>query len=836
MIHKFHFKGNLFVILQHQNRCYRIHMDNTEKKNRKEEGMYNLNARQIEFINLLLDEKQYRPIKYYTEFLNVSDKTLKKDLIVIEEYLNKFNVELDKKHSIGVMIKDVWNAKLILHNNIQAQGCKNKKISINNRRIEIIKDMLIDSHKNTSIQKLSDKYYVSKTSIVNDFKYIEEWLSSFNLKLEKTVEGTQIKGSEVNIRRAIASLLFEYSKGEKNEKTIEELTTRLDVVTLNGLSELFEKNKIIYVNRLLLDLEKKYKCRIDDPYYINLLTHILISMVRGSKGKPISIKEKVGNFRAEKDYKEAVLCINKINRDFGMKLDEEEVYYLYQYFVSFGLIKEVTENEDKVLNKFDITAITFRNKITKCIEEILQVNIAKDQAIMDKLLLHIRPMLNRMEYDIQISNPLINDIKEQYPILLNVCKAVVLMVSYNLKQKVIPIDEIGYLTLYYQLGLEENSSIKKRVLVVCHSGYGTSKLLSTKLNRYFPEFEIIESISANRIMNRNLDDIDFIISTVPLDLKSNSYLLVSTFLNEYDIKNISDFLLKNKDRHLKIPITTKFIGEYLWEELIYFNKTESEMKNEINKNFRTSITFNEINLNKNLKIQIGFCKKECVLGLSINDIENNEKQLIFYIAMDNIEVMTHILKEVVNFNVKGNYANYLMKCNKKKDVKQYFELNNKGGKKMDINLAEVIQKETIKLNMKATTKDEALEELTELLYDTGVLSNKEAFLEDVYYRETLGATGIGNEIAIPHGKSKFVNKTSIAFGKTKADIKWETLDDKPVHFIILFAVTESDKNSVHVRLLSKVAAKLGDDEVCEDLLKATTSEEVYEIFTRSEEL
>lgn len=795
--------------------------------------MYNLNARQIEFINLLLDEKQYKTIKYYTEFLNVSDKTLKKDLVVIEEYLNKYNVELDKKHSVGIMIKDVMNAKLILQNTLQSQESKNKKISINNRRIEIIKHMLIDSHNSTSIQKLSDKYYVSKTSIVNDFKYIEKWLSSFKLKLQKTVEGTQIKGAEVNIRRAIASLLFEYSNEERNERTIEELATRLDVVTLNGLSEFFEKDKIIYVNKLLLDLEKKHNYRIDEPYYINLLTHILISMIRGVRGKPIYKKEK--NFKLGKAYEEAVLCISKINRDFGMKLDEAEVYYLYQYFVSFGLIKEETENENKVVNKLDYIALTFRDKMIQCIEEILQVNITKDQCIMDKLLLHIRPMLNRMEYDIQISNPLINQIKEQYPILLNICRVAGLIVSYELKQKVIPIDEIGYLTVYYQLGLE-NSFIKKRVLVVCHSGYGTSQLLSTKLNRHFPEFEIIESISSNGIANRNLDDIDFIISTVPLDLKCKPYLLVSAFLNEYDVKNIANFLLNNENKHLQIPITTKFIGKYLWEELIYFNKTENEVNKEINKSFKTSITFNKINLNKNLILQIGFHKKDCILGLSINDIENNEKQLTFYIAMENIEVMTHLLKEIINFNIKENYADYLRKCNKKKDVSQYFKLNNEGGKKMDINLAKVIQKETIKLDMNATTKDEVLKELTELLYDAGVLSDKEAFLEDVYYRETLGATGIGNEIAIPHGKSKFVNKTSIAFGKTKGDIKWESLDDKPVHFIILFAVTESDKDSVHVRLLSKVATKLGDDEVCEDLLKATTSEEVYEIFTRTEEI
>lgn len=797
--------------------------------------MNNLSTRQIEFINLLLDEKQHKPIKQYTEILNVSDRTLKKDLVVIEDYLNKFNVELEKKHRVGVMIKDAWNAKLILQKNLQVQGGKDKKISVNNRRMEIIKNMLIDSHNKTSIQKLSDKYYVSKTSIINDFKYIEDWISSFNLKLEKTVEGTQVVGSEVNIRRAIASLLFEYSKGERNEQTIEELATRLDAVTLNGLSELFEKNKIIYVNRLLLDLEKKYSCRIDDPYYINLLTHILISIVRGSKGKPISINGKVKNLKSEKDYEEAVLCIDKINRDFGMELNEAEVYYLYQYFVSFGLIKEETKKDYTSLNKLNSMAITFRDNMTKYIQEILQVNIAKDQGVMDKLLLHIRAMLNRIQYDIQISNPLINDIKDQYPTLLNVCKAAILMASYSLKQKPIPIDEIGYLTLYYQLGLE-NYNIKERVLVVCHSGYGTSKLLSTKLKRYFPDFEIIESVSANRIMNRNLEDIDFIISTVPLALKSKPYLLVSTFLNENDIKNISDLILESKDKQTKVIITTPFIGQYLSEELVYFNKTEREIIERVNNNFRTNIMFEEININKNLKIRMGFCKKEYILGLCINDIENNEKELVFYIAMDDIEVMTKVLKEVVNFKVNDNYASYLRKCTRKKDVKQYFELNSKGVVEMEVDLSKVIQKERIKLNMKATTKDEALKELTELLCDTGVISNKEAFLEDVYYRETIGSTGIGNGIAIPHGKSKFVNKTAIAFGKTKADIKWETLDGEPVNFVILFAVTESDKTSTHVRLLSKVATKLGDDEACEALLKATTPEEVYDIFTRQEEI
>jgi fructose-specific phosphotransferase system IIA component len=148
-----------------------------------------------------------------------------------------------------------------------------------------------------------------------------------------------------------------------------------------------------------------------------------------------------------------------------------------------------------------------------------------------------------------------------------------------------------------------------------------------------------------------------------------------------------------------------------------------------------------------------------------------------------------------------------------------------------MDLSKVIKSETIKLDMEATTKEQVIEELTELLFRANAISNKESFLADVYYRESIGTTGIGNGISIPHGKSKSVNKTAIAIGRTKTDIEWESLDEKPVRFIILFAVTEEDKNTTHIQLLAKVASNLGDDEVCAKLLIAKSPKEVLDIFS-----
>lgn len=148
-----------------------------------------------------------------------------------------------------------------------------------------------------------------------------------------------------------------------------------------------------------------------------------------------------------------------------------------------------------------------------------------------------------------------------------------------------------------------------------------------------------------------------------------------------------------------------------------------------------------------------------------------------------------------------------------------------------MDLSKVIKRETIKLDMEAATKEEVIKELTELLYKVNAISNKENFLKDVFYRESIGTTGIGNGIAIPHGKSKFVNKTSLAIGRTKSAIEWESLDEQPVYFIILFAVTEEDKNSTHIKILAKVASNLGDDDVCANLLKAKSPEEILDIFS-----
>ena len=148
-----------------------------------------------------------------------------------------------------------------------------------------------------------------------------------------------------------------------------------------------------------------------------------------------------------------------------------------------------------------------------------------------------------------------------------------------------------------------------------------------------------------------------------------------------------------------------------------------------------------------------------------------------------------------------------------------------------MNVSDVLRADRIALNLKSDTKEGALEELTELLYESGALTDKGAFLNDVLSRESISTTGIGNGIAIPHGKSANVIETTAAIGRCDKPIEWESLDGEPVNFIVLLAVNENDRTGVHVKLLSQMARKLASEETCKRLVNAKTAEEITTIFS-----
>ena len=145
---------------------------------------------------------------------------------------------------------------------------------------------------------------------------------------------------------------------------------------------------------------------------------------------------------------------------------------------------------------------------------------------------------------------------------------------------------------------------------------------------------------------------------------------------------------------------------------------------------------------------------------------------------------------------------------------------------------DIIDLKTVKTNMNVNTKEEALKELANLLLENGNISEEKGFIKDIYDREAEGQTGIGNYLAIPHGKSAYVKKIGVAIGINSTEIPWESLDDNGVKGIIRFAVGNDHKETTsHLKLLSLFARKLGNDEVVREFLQSKSPEDVVKAFS-----
>lgn len=142
------------------------------------------------------------------------------------------------------------------------------------------------------------------------------------------------------------------------------------------------------------------------------------------------------------------------------------------------------------------------------------------------------------------------------------------------------------------------------------------------------------------------------------------------------------------------------------------------------------------------------------------------------------------------------------------------------------NYLSIINPHTVLVDVPAGSKAEVFDYAAKALLADGVLTDAEDFKKDLYYRESLGPTGIGGGIAIPHGKSGAVARTCISILKLAQPIQWETADGQPVQVIILFAVSLADKNNTFLRMMAQVARKLAREGVCAQLVAAASPEEL----------
>ena len=125
-----------------------------------------------------------------------------------------------------------------------------------------------------------------------------------------------------------------------------------------------------------------------------------------------------------------------------------------------------------------------------------------------------------------------------------------------------------------------------------------------------------------------------------------------------------------------------------------------------------------------------------------------------------------------------------------------------------MDLLEILDKNLIDLDLDLKNKDEVIHHLSKLLYENNRVSDLQKYIDSVYERESIGETGMGNFIAIPHGISNRVIKASVAVGRVRKPVEWESLDDNPVELIFLLAIPGENSETIHLKMLAQLASIL----------------------------
>lgn len=148
-------------------------------------------------------------------------------------------------------------------------------------------------------------------------------------------------------------------------------------------------------------------------------------------------------------------------------------------------------------------------------------------------------------------------------------------------------------------------------------------------------------------------------------------------------------------------------------------------------------------------------------------------------------------------------------------------------------IKDILSPESMIMDLQATTKDEAINEMADLEVATGIVNNKEKFVESIWAREKESTTGIGGGIAMPHARNKYINKARVLFAKSEKGVDYDSLDQQPVHLFFMITAPAGADNT-HLQALAKLSSLLINPDLVEKLKAAKTADEVIDLFSQAE--
>ncbi len=499
-----------------------------------------LSSKVLEVLNYLINSDEAVSIKKVSEEFKVSERSIRYEIEKANDYFENekiFGVKLDK----GVLeILDREKIKELIkkENNIY-------NVTSEEREIYIILKILLEREINQS--ELSDELDISKTTIKSHLKDIKLFLEKYNLKLEIIYrKGLGLIGNEENIRAALLKLINTIKR--KNSIYLNKL---IDDLVLNKIETSGIEKFINYCQKLMERI-------ISDEAYKIITNYLKIVILMNQKGFYLD-KIKNENFLLEtKEYKCVFKSSPLLEANYEIELPYFEYLKITDYFLgshTYNLNYSYYDNwvEMELIVKDMILA--FNSKIKE--------DISRDKVLLEGLLNHIKPTIYRIKNGIELENSIYCEVIESYSKLFELVKEVVKTLEESMDIKFTN-DEIAFLVIHFKAAMDRNivKNKKIKVLLVCSSGYGTSKLLSQQIKEKY-NVDIVDTIP-KYMLEKTLEkkEVDLILSTVDINESIKVPILkLNSILTEEDSRKMLEYGIIKINKKVSMKDLLEVIGK-----------------------------------------------------------------------------------------------------------------------------------------------------------------------------------------------------------------------------------------------------------------------------------
>ena len=483
--------------------------------------------RWLDILNLLVERV---PVTSETlaKQLQLSSKTVRTEMKELQKALDKEGAHLYSRTNAGYYL-EITDRKQYDRFLSSLQGNGDMPVDSQERIRYILEVLLENDGDYIKLDDLAEQLYISRSRLVADLNEVKAILKEYHLSMEaKPHYGFRLKaGDEMDVRLCMAS----------------QLVRRLD--------HRIEPDMLLKIARCISLGLKDSVLKINEAAHQNLFIHIYIALKRISKGCFVQMNpEHETRPGTSAVYQAAVKIGQLLQQEFGVVIPEHEVGYIAVHLSGKQILKDYETNGNLVISPEVSTLIT---QMLDTVYNSYQLDFHDNLELHMSLALHLIPLLTRLRYGMNLSNPLLEEIKTKYQFgyMLAVSACEVLARQFA---GPVPEDEIGYIAMHFSLALERRRVIdKKNVVIVCSTGGGSARLLVWKFEEEFGRFiNRIDTCELLQLKELDLTDYDYIISTVSIPFPVNRPILqIQMFFDDRDRSAVRKLLNKPTDFSVK---------------------------------------------------------------------------------------------------------------------------------------------------------------------------------------------------------------------------------------------------------------------------------------------